>query len=1708
MQTTAYTSILTRANSVISLCITTLALCLGSNTLAAQTLPSAPLRVTRLQPAANAGAVARTTAIGVLFSGKPDPALASRLSVYPAGGGRKTGSYLVIDSLLTFTPNTGFRPGEAVWVSVPRTIRALGGTAIQPFGYQFITAVGGTGRGNFQPGSELSRPGAGPGLALGDVDGDGDLDLLTLNRTTNAVDILLNGGDASGSNTGTFNNGSSVSVLGRPGALALADVDGDGDLDLLAATNNNSVSIRLNGGNASGSNTGIFSGNHNVSVNGLPQALVVGDVDGDGDLDLLTASTNGGQISVRLNGGDASGSNSGFFSGTQILAIAAETWALALADIDGDGDLDLLGTSATGSTINFALNGGNASGSNTGIFQGGQSIEVGLRPAALALADLNGDGTPDLVSANAGSGTVSIRFNGNNNNPVGSFGGAQEVAVGPVPGTVALADVDADGDLDLVVTDAGTTPGATTSQVTVRLNGGDASGSNTGIFSNGYASPVGLGPAALALGDIDGDLDVDLLTISPGTSTVSTRLNQPPTPLISGFTPANAVAGATVALTGDYLTGASVTVGGVAATVLTNSGTRLTFTVPAGTAPGPVVVTNSFGSTSSTAFMVRLQVTTTTPEPNALNVPGSSNVRIGFTEPILTTPAPVLSVFSAQAGGRKAGAASAQGSVAVFTPATGFMPGEVISVTVPPQLRSAGGLSATPRVTQFTTAVGGTGQANFQPGSDPVVGNLLPYQVALADVDGNGSLDLITAFARAGSSASLTVLRNSGKGTFSGLPAFSDVGGNNPDVRGVTTGDVDGDGDLDVVTANFGRGDVTTLLNDGTGNFLFHYITPVGGAPYRLALADIDGDGDLDLLAANFGPDNLGRTVSVRLNDGRGTFRGTTELTLGTGISGLALADIDNDGDLDLVASVFGENRVTVRLNDGAGTFSGTGSVAVGEGPYSVTLGDVDGDGDVDLLTANLGGMTAGTTVSVRLNDGRGTFSGSLEVAVGVAPSTVLTADVDADGDLDLLTANYGSNTVSVRLNNGQGTFSGGSDPTVDTSTYTRAGSFSLAVGDLDGDGDLDLAVANSGNATGGTVSMRFNQPAPPVVLGFTPASGGPGTVVTITGSYFTGVSRVAFNGVTAAFNLVSSTQLTATVPATASTGPITVTTPAGSGRSPQDFEVVGSFTLTSVLPVRNQRNAPVSSPVVFRFNQSISSASATGALSVVGSQAGGRKTGTLTASGNQLSFMPTRPFKPGETVTATLTSAIQSAGGKALSAGHVFQFTTATAAASGQFPALTTATGVGQNPFATAAADFNGDGALDVVTLNAGGRSLSVRFNDGRGQFNGTTNLSAGSDMKAFAVLDMDNDGDLDLLTANGKLIIVKLNSGTGSFVDGGFMPITTTITDDVYSLVVGDVDADGYPDLLLPDAINSAVWVLRNTGAGRFANSGSFGVGNGQQYFSQPGALALADVDADGDLDCISLNGNPSGLAVRLNDGQGQFSGTYYMALNGNSSLVVADVNGDNVPDALVGVYATVQTLLGTGKGTFTAGSTVGVDVYPRTMAAGDIDGDGDLDLVTANSDSYSLSVRLNDGAGRFSGTTMLKTAQNPIGVALADLDGDSDLDLLMCHYTDSNVSISLNPGGTVTSTAAADMAYGVRLFPNPANQHFTLTLPARLQPTTLRLLLRDNLGRVVRSQQLRLPAAEAAIEVDAVGLAPGIYLLQGSTTTESFSRRVVLQ
>ena len=336
-----------------------------------------------------------------------------------------------------------------------------------------------------------------------------------------------------------------------------------------------------------------------------------------------------------------------------------------------------------------------------------------------------------------------------------------------------------------------------------------------------------------------------------------------------------------------------------------------------------------------------------------------------------------------------------------------------------------------------------------------------PHSVVAGDLDGDGDVDLATA--------EVEILLNNGDGTFG--PAVEYELRSAP--RSVVAGDLDGDGDLDMAVARRAVPDtLSVLMNNGDGTFKPAVNYPIGEFPRSVVAGDLDGDGGLDLAVVSQGPE----IVYVFMNDGDGTFTEPVDYVAGSDPSSVTAGDLDGDGDLDLAVANPGSDDVSVLMNDGDGTFAEPVDYTAAPSASLVTAGDLDGDGDLDLAVANSGP----NTVSVLMNDGSGTFAGPVDYAVGTSPNSVMAVDLDSDGDLDVATVNGGPDNISVLLNGGDGSFAAAVHFTVksDPESGSGIGPNSMTVGDLDGDGDLDLATAN---ITSATVSVLINEtPLPP----------------------------------------------------------------------------------------------------------------------------------------------------------------------------------------------------------------------------------------------------------------------------------------------------------------------------------------------------------------------------------------------------------------------------------------------------------------------------------------------------------------------------------------------------------------------------------------------------------------------------------------------------
>ena len=282
----------------------------------------------------------------------------------------------------------------------------------------------------------------------------------------------------------------------------------------------------------------------------------------------------------------------------------------------------------------------------------------------------------------------------------------------------------------------------------------------------------------------------------------------------------------------------------------------------------------------------------------------------------------------------------------------------------------------------------------------------------------------------------------------------------------VEVADFNMDGKPDFVVANAGSNNVTILLGDGKGKFVQAKGSPfpAGNSPNDICIADFNGDGKLDLAIAN----HEAKYLTVLLGDGLGGFKsaqGSPVAVLSRPHThGVACGDFNNDGKLDLVTDSWGENRVTVVLGNGSGGFSSPGSqFAVGKRPYQrVRVADVNADGNADIITTNL----EGDNVTVLLGDGRGGFNEAAGSPFpgGKTPFFVAIGDLNRDKKPDLAIANWTgqgdqleNDGVTILLGDGSGGFK------LMQGSPLRAGSAPsrLAIGDVNGDGVLDVVTTN-----------------------------------------------------------------------------------------------------------------------------------------------------------------------------------------------------------------------------------------------------------------------------------------------------------------------------------------------------------------------------------------------------------------------------------------------------------------------------------------------------------------------------------------------------------------------------------------------------------------------------------------------------------------------
>ena len=349
-------------------------------------------------------------------------------------------------------------------------------------------------------------------------------------------------------------------------------------------------------------------------------------------------------------------------------------------------------------------------------------------------------------------------------------------------------------------------------------------------------------------------------------------------------------------------------------------------------------------------------------------------------------------------------------------------------------------------------AVALAASTNFvEPATSPEPVGDAPFAVAAGDLDGDDDQDLAVANQN---SDNVTILKNDGAGHFSQPVSSPEAVGDAP--RSVAVADLDGDDDQDLAVANASSANVTILRNNGSGNFGQPASSPesAGSGPSSVAATDLDGDSDPDLAVANAGSGD----VTILRNVGAGDFTqpASSPEDAENSAFAVAAANLDGDTDQDLAVANLGGGNVTILRNNGSGNFNepATSPEPAGSFAGSIAAADFDGDTDQDLAV----GISVDLTIL--RNNGAGNFAepGFSPLPTGNSPIAVAAADFDLDGDPDLAVANNGTDDVTILRNNGSGRFGEPATSPEAVGDNPR----SVAVADLDGDADQDLAVANA----------------------------------------------------------------------------------------------------------------------------------------------------------------------------------------------------------------------------------------------------------------------------------------------------------------------------------------------------------------------------------------------------------------------------------------------------------------------------------------------------------------------------------------------------------------------------------------------------------------------------------------------------------------------
>jgi hypothetical protein len=674
-----------------------------------------------------------------------------------------------------------------------------------------------------------------------------------------------------------------------------------------------------------------------------------------------------------------------------------------------------------------------------------------------------------------------------------------------------------------------------------------------------------------------------------------------------------------------------------------------------------------------------------------------------------------------------------------------------------------------------------------------------------------------------------------------------------------------------------------------------------------------------------------------------------------TGGGDVAAADLNGDGRPDLVRTYPNGTSVLVRLALGNDLYAPEVSYPVGNFPLSIAAGDVDGDDLPDVVVAN----RDGASISVLHGNGDGTLAPHTTLPCGSTPQRVRLIDLDGDGLLDILVPCIGSNFVTYYRSLGPG-FA----PQVDIATGDQAAD--VAVGHLDADAIPDLAVACYGTQSpvwcivrglpGGGFALPIQIPLMhypnAIAVGDLENDGDDDILV------------ANYTNAADDFDLVS-----------------VIRSNGHGGFGNETYRGIGTHAQDVVAIDLDGDDRP-----------EILASSAPGLVVLRGSDdyaPAGQRNFPVGRLPRTISLVDLDVDGKLDAVLATNQGYVSTVYGLG---GGAFGRSTPVSA-----PPSTSLFG----PHAVALGDFDGDGALDLVSSSTDALQSWIHPGIGDGTFGAGTFLSEG--IASPTSIDVDHDGELDI-AGHASPLAVRLGNG-----DGTFDPrLTSPAAGPAGVPAFGDLNGDPYPDVVFRGA-SGTVKVALALGDGTFTAGMVVGTIPPPSNFAR--LCAFADVDVDGDLDVLA-----SDFAGRIyeakNDGTGSFAplSLSFIPHRQAEMFVVGRFDADAIPDLMIpNLWNELEFHRGVGDGTFVQQTLSPTHSGDGNMRVADLDGDGHLDFVFTNQFENAISVALGNGLGGISEEQRYGTPASPEGLAIGDLNDDGRPDIVVACY-EARVSLPL--------------------------------------------------------------------------------------------------